>query len=652
MSSSSSSHRGWLSIGGIVLAFVLFGAVNILSNTTLSTARLDLTADRLFTLSSGTKAVLAKIAEPITLRYYFSDRLGREIPSYGVYGTRIREMLQEYAAAAKGKIKLEIVDPRPFSDDEDRAVAYGLQGVPVSQGGDLVYFGLAGSNTADKEELIPFFQPERERFLEYDLTKLVHNLSVTKKPAVGLLTALPLQGDFRQRPPQPWAIYTQLTQFFDLRPIERDVAAIPEDIGVLMLVHPQNLPDKTLYAVDQFVLRGGRALVFVDPHAEGEMGRPGMAAQTGLTGSNLKKLFDAWGLEMIDGKVAGDRLAARRVNAGTETRVRAVDYLAWLQIRDDASFNRNDILTAETGLIQMASAGVLKPKDGAGTTVTPLISTSAQSTQIDADAVKMQPDPVKILAEFKPDNTPYILAARITGKVKSAFPDGPPAEPAKDGEEKKEEPKPAAPAVQTEGRLTESKVPLNVIVVADTDLLEDRFWAQVQEFFGQQLVIPIAANGDFVVNAVDNLLGSDELISLRSRGMSARPFVAVQEIQRDAELRFRAKERELQEKLRDTEKKLSELQSQGQPGGEAGRTILSREQQEAIEKFRADMIAIRRELRDVQYELRRDIEGLEMLLKFINIGLIPILVAIAAVIVGVVRSRRRASTRRLTPAMS
>jgi ABC-type uncharacterized transport system involved in gliding motility auxiliary subunit len=646
-SSPATSHRGWLSIGGIVLAFILFGAVNILSNTTLSTARLDLTSDKLFTLSPGTKAVLAKIGEPITLRYYFSDRLGREIPSYGVYATRIREMLQEYAAASKGKLKLEVVDPRPFSDDEDRAVAYGLQGVPVSQGGDLVYFGLAGSNTADKEEVIPFFQPERERFLEYDLTKLVHNLSIAKKPAVGLLTALPLQGDFRQRPPQPWAIHTQLTQFFDLRPIERDVAAIPADIGVLMLVHPQNLPEKTLYAIDQFVLRGGRVLVFVDPHAEGEMGRPGMAAQTGLTGSNLKKLFDAWGIEMVEGKVAGDRAAARRVNAGTETRVRAVDYLAWLQIRDDASFNRSDILTAETGLIQMASAGVLKPKEGAGTTVTPLVQTSPQSTQIDVDAVKMQPDPVKILAEFKPDNQPYILAARVTGKVKTAFPDGPPPEPAKEGEEKKDTP--PAPAAE---RLTESKVPLNVIVIADTDLLEDRFWAQVQEFFGQQIVIPIAANGDFVVNAVDNLLGSDELISLRSRGMSARPFVAVQEIQRDAELRFRAKERELQEKLRDTEKKLSELQGQGQPTGEGGRTILSREQQEAIEKFRADMIAIRRELRDVQYELRRDIEGLEMMLKFVNIGLIPILVGIAAIAVGVVRSRRRASVRRARPAVA
>ncbi|MBM3538801.1 MAG: ABC transporter [Alphaproteobacteria bacterium] len=645
---ASPSRRNLLSLGGIVLALIVFVAINVVANRTLSTTRLDLTADRLFTLSAGTKSVLAKIEEPLTLRFYFSDRLGREIPSYAVYATRIREMLQEYQTASRGKIKLEVIDPRPFSDEEDRAVGFGLQGVPVNQGGDLVYFGLAATNTADKEEVIAFFQPERERFLEYDLTKIVYNLTITKKPSVGLLTMLPVTGDMRQRPPEPWAIHSQLNQFFDLKMIERDAAAIPAEIGVLIVAHPQNLPEKTLYAIDQFVLRGGRALVFVDPHAEGEMTRPGMAAQTGLTASNLKPLFDAWGIEMVEGKVAGDRLAARRVNAGTDTRVRAVDYLAWLSLRDDGHFNRSDVLTAETGVLQLASAGVLKAKEGATTTLTPLVRTSPQSTQIEVDAVKTQPDPVKILAEFKPDNQPYILAARVAGPVKSAFPDGPPPEPKKEGEEAPANP--AAAATPPAEALKESKVPANLIVVADTDLLEDRFWAQVQEFFGQRMIIPAASNGDFVVNAVDNLLGSDDLISLRTRGMSARPFLTVQELQRDAELKFRAKERELTEKLRDTEKKLSELQSQSQPQGEAGRAIVSREQQEAIEKFRADMLGIRRELRDVQHELRRDIEALDMTLKFVNIGLVPILVGIAAIIVGVVRVRRRAPARRAVAA--
>jgi len=650
--STATLHRGVLSAGGIFLVFVLFVAVNIVSSRLFTFAQIDLTADKLYTLSPGTKSVLSKIGEPITLRFYFSDALGREIPTYATYATRIRELLRQYRAAANGKIKLEMIDPKPFSDDEDRAVAFGLQGVPVSQGGDLVYFGLAGSNTADKDEIIAFFQPDRERFLEYDITKLIYNLTVTKKPAVGLLSTLPMQGEFSGmgRPSQPWAVYTQMSQFFDLRTIDREVASIPDDIKVLVLVHPQNLPDKTLYAIDQFVLRGGHALVFVDPNAEGQMLRPGMAQQTGLTSSSLKPLFGAWGVDMVQGKVAGDRLAARRVNAGDQSRVRAVDYVAWLTLRP-SNFNTSDILTSDLSVIQMASAGILKAKDGATTKFEPLIQTSPQSEEIDVDAVKMAPDPVKLLAEFKPSNERYTLAARISGPAKTAFPDGPPPEKKEDDKDKASgttPPATPAAAAPPAERLTEAKQPINVIVIADTDMLEDRFWAQTQDFFGQTVVIPTASNGDFVVNATDNLLGSDDLIGLRTRGQSARPFTLVQDIQRDAELQFREKERQLTDQLKDTEKKLTDLQGQG--GGAAeqgGKVILSKEQQEAIDQFRVQVVQIRRQLRDVQHELRRNIEDLGLVLKFVNIWLIPILVGIAAIVVGVLRVRRRAPARRL-----
>ncbi len=650
-STQDASHRGLLSAGGIFLVFVLFVAINIVSSRTLDTAQLDLTADKLYTLSPGTKSVLAKIGEPITLRFYFSDALGREIPSYAVYANRIRELLRQYRSAANGKIKLEMIDPAPFSDDEDRAVAFGLQGVPVSQGGDLVYFGLAGSNSSDKDEIIPFFQPDRDRFLEYDLTKLVYNLTVTKKPSVGLLSTLPMQGAFTGmgQPSQPWVLYTQMSQFFDLKTIDQDAATIPDDVKALVIVHPQNLPQKTLYAIDQFVLRGGHALVFVDPNAEGQLLRPGPAQQTGFTASDLKPLLDAWGIEMVPGKVAGDRLAARRVNAGTETRVRAVDYLAWLSLKP-SNFNRSDVLTADLNSIQMASAGILEAKPGATTKIEPLIQTSEQSEEIDVDKVKMQPDPAALLAQFKSGNKQLILAARLSGPVKTAFPDGPPPEPKKDDKDKPTDaassassPAPATPA----DSLKESKGAINVIVVADTDMLEDRFWAQTQDFFGQQIVLPTASNGDFVVNAIDNLLGSDELISLRTRGQSARPFTLIDNIQRNAELQFREKERQLTDQLKETQKKLSDLQGQGSAGAEqGGHVILSKDQQEAIDKFRAQVVSIRRQLRDVQHDLRRNIEDLQILLKFVNIWLIPILVGIAAIIVGVIRLRRRAPSRR------
>jgi ABC-type uncharacterized transport system involved in gliding motility auxiliary subunit len=430
-----------------------------------------------------------------------------------------------------------------------------------------------------------------------------------------------------------------MQQFFDVRQIDRDSLEIPADIGVLVLVHPRDLPEKAQYAIDQFVMRGGHVLVFVDPHAEGEMGRPGMAAQTGMTGSNMPKLFGAWGIEMVDGKFAGDRGAARRVNAGTESRIRAVDYIAWLALRE-ASFNRSDILTSETSIIQMASAGILKPKEGATTTFTPLIQTSEQSAAVDVDSIKMMPDPVALLADFKPEGQRLTLAARINGPVKTAFPDGPPPETKPEGQDQKPADAKPAEAKPLPPQIKESREPANIIVIADTDMLEDRFWAQVQDFFGQRVAVPIAGNGDFVVNAIDNLLGSNALISLRSRGQSARPFTLVQDLQRDAELRFRAKEKDLTQKLKDTEKKLSEMQSQSQDQS-GGRGMVSKQQQETIDQFRSDLLATRKELRGVQQNLRSDIQTLEIWTKFINIALIPILVGIAAIIVGVARTRRR-----------
>jgi ABC-type uncharacterized transport system involved in gliding motility auxiliary subunit len=640
MAVSNTIRRSSLALGGLVLALVLFFAANILVDRRVNGWRADLTKDRLFTLSGGTRSVIAKIDEPITIRFYLSERLLREIPSYGVFAARVREMLEEYRAAANGKIRLHVIDPKPFSDDEDRAVAMGLQGVPVNQAGELVYFGIAGANSADKEEVIAFLQPERERFLEHDLTKLVFNLATPKKKAIGLLTTLPLQGQFMgpRVPPQPWAIHEQLNQFFDVQRVERDAATIPENIGVLVVVHPRDLPETTQYAIDQFVLRGGRVLLFVDPHAEGEMGRPGPAAQTGQTSSNVPKLLAAWGLEMVEGKIAGDRQAARRVNAGGGQRVQAVDYLAWITLREGA-FDRSDVVTAETQVLNFGTAGILKKIDGATTTVTPLVQTSAASQAIDVEPLKMMPDPVGLLTQFKPSGERYMIVARVRGAAKSAFPDGAPKAEAKEGEEKKDDKKDAAPAAH----LAASKDPINIVVVADTDLLEDRFWAQTQEFFGQRMIVPIANNGDFVINLIDNLSGSDDLISLRSRGQSARPFTVVQQIQREAELRFRSTEKELQDKLKATEQKLQELQKQ-ESGQGASRVLMTAQQQQTIDQFRSEMVQTRRQLRDVQFELRRDIETLESWVRWLNIGAIPVLIAIFALGLGWWRaSRRRAA---------
>lgn len=656
------SRRG-VAVAVLVLIVLIVASANIVAARFL-TSRLDLTAEHLYTLSQGTRNTLAKIDEPITLRFYYSTRLGDEVPSYGVYAQRVRELLDQYVAAAQGKIRLEVYNPQAFSDVEDRAVAFGLKGVPLDAQGEQVYFGLAATNSTDDQQVIAFFAPERERFLEYDLTKLVHSLAVPKKTVVGLMTTLPLEGDMtammRGRPSEPMAVIEQLQQLDRVKPLASDIDTIPADIDVLMLVHPQNLPDKTLFAIDQFVLKGGKALVFVDPLSELQASHPSQLNPPGSpTSSNLERLFKSWGFEVPSKTVAGDRRNAQRVGVPVPGRgTRPLDYIAWLNLQA-ANLNRDDMITADLSHIMMASSGIIEPLDGAKTTIEPLITTSLDSTKIPAEKLIGLPDVAGLLTQFKSDNKRYILAAHVTGMVDTAFPDGPPKppEPAKpeaaakpdttDPPESEAAAKKAAETAPAPAKSAEppaadwlkaSAQPINVVVVADSDMLDDRFWMQTQDFFGQRVAVPTANNGDFVANAVEVLAGGNDLVGLRSRGTSARPFQVVDRIERDAQERYSAEERALQQKLKDTQAKLADLTGKDQANAP---TTLSPEQTKTIEEFRADMLQTRRQLRDVQSALRSDIGRLKAALEFLDIALIPIIVAAVAVILGVVRLKRR-----------
>ncbi len=641
-------NRSLIAIVALVCAAVLFIGINVIADKTLRSARVDLTQQRLFTLSDGSRKTLAKIDEPITVRFYYSKRLGNEIPTYALYAQRVREMLEEYASLSGGKLRLEVLDPIPYSAIEDRAVAFGLQGVPIDQGGEQVYFGVAATNSTDDQQVIPFFQPERERFLEYDLTKLIHSLAFPKKTVVGLVSALPVEGDMmaamQGRPMQPFAVIEQLRQLYEVRTIGSDLDKISPDIDVLMLIHPQNLSDKTQYAIDQFVLNGGRALVFVDPNSEIQQSRPSQFNPPGSpAGSSLDKLFAAWGVEMVPNMVAADRIAARKVNAGSAGRVQAVDYVAWLNLRS-ANFNKDDYITADLSQINMATSGILQPHEGAKTKFEPLIQTSPQAMKIPAEKFQGPiPDVAGLLSQFKSEDHHLTLAARVTGDVQTAFPDGPPKPPeSKDAkpEAQKDDAAPATePAKQEPAKdpqVMQSKQPINVVVVADTDLLDDRLWVQSSDFFGQRVVIPIANNSDFVANAVEALAGGNDLITLRSRGTSARPFEVVQNIQREADSRYSAKQHELQDKLKATEAKIKDLKSD-----KAGNVQLTSEQTATLDSFRGEMLQTRQQLRDVQLALNQEIDRLKARLQFINIALIPILVGIIAVFVGLMRLHRR-----------
>lgn len=629
------ASRRAVAIAALVCIAILLICVNILAGRFL-TGRLDLTAERLYTLSPGTLHTLARIDEPITLRFYYSSRLGDTAPAYGVYAQRVREELDQYVAAAHGKLRLEVYNPQPFSNAEDQAVAFGLQGVPLNRQGEQVYFGLAGTNSTDDRQTIAFFSPQREKFLEYDLTKLVHSLAFPKKPEVGLMTALPLQGDMmammQGQPSRPMAVIDQLGQLDTVKPLSPDLDAIPADVDVLMVAHPQHLSDKALFAIDQFVLKGGKLLVFVDPHSELQASHPSRFNPPGSpTASNLPRLFKSWGFEVVPDTVAGDRGDAQRVRVPVPGRGAAVlDYVAWLDLHA-GNLNRQDMITADLSHLTMASAGIIEPLAGAKTKLEPLVTTSPDSMKIPAEKLTGMPDVAGLLANFKPSGKRYILAARVSGPAASAFPDGPPSPSAKPGEAK-----PAAPA--SAKWLKQSKGPINIVVVADTDMLNDALWVQSQDFFGQHVVVPLADNGDFVANAIDVLSGGEDLIGLRSRGTAARPFELVDRLRHEAELRYSAQEQTLQAKLKDLEGKLAGLTGKNEP---AAATALSPEQAKAIEGFRTDMLQTRRQLRGVQAALRGNIAEVKAWLEFVDIALIPIIVAVFAIALATVRIRRR-----------
>jgi|HubBroStandDraft_1064217.scaffolds.fasta_scaffold00037_6 ABC-type uncharacterized transport system involved in gliding motility auxiliary subunit len=620
---------------GLVLTAILFISVNSLAGRLFGGAHVDLTDQQLFTLSPGTKAVLAKIDEPLTFKLYYSKRLGVVSPGYAVFAERVQEVLREYAARANGKIELKVLDPVAFSDVEDQATAAGLQGVPIDENGEQVYFGLVGTNSTDDQEVIPFFQSDREKFLELDLTKLVQSLAFPKRKVIGLSTALSLDGDvmaqMQGRPSHAQVIMDQLRQTFDIHTLSPNFDKIPDDIDVLMLVQPEKPQPKTEYAIDQWVLGGGHALVFVDPDSEFQTTHPSMLTPPGSpNAADLDPLLKAWGVELAKDKVVGDRLAARRVNAGT-SRGQAVDYLAWMTLGED-DINHDDPVTDKLGQINVATAGALIPIAGAKTTIEPLLQTSVQSELIDVERVKQSPpDVLGILRDFKPSGTRYIIAARISGPADTAFPDGPPA--ALDAQGKPVgEPDPAAKAAQ----LTTAKTPINVIVVADSDLLDDRFWVQIQDFFGQRVATPQAGNADFVANAADSLAGTGDLIGLRSRGSAVRPFTLVEDEQRAAQDKYQAQEKSLQDTLKQTQAKLDEIN-----GKDTDPDKLTPDQAQAVEQFRTTIIQTRQQLRQVQLALREAIDRLKLELVALDVGAVPLLVAIAALVAGLLRLRRR-----------
>ena len=631
-------NRRTYAIGALVLAIVIFFALNIAVDTTFTTARIDLTQNGQFTLAQGTRNVIAKLTEPVTLKFYFSKKIAADYAQTNAYSSRVRDLLREYVALGHGNIIVQEIDPEPYTPEEDEASASGLTPAPTDSG-EQVFFGLVGTNRIDGREVVPYFAPDRESYLEYDLTSLLYRLSTPKKHQVGIVSSLPLDTGpggpqaAMQGQSQPFAIYQELMQSYDTQILDAGFKRIPASVDVLMVVHPTSLTPTQLYAIDQFVLRGGHALIFVDPNSELSQAGQGMDPQAGAPSSDLPKLFAAWGIAYNPEKIVGDRSLAQRVQVSADPR--GASYPIWLHLTA-ANFAGTDTVTSNLQSVNLASAGALSPKPGARTTFASLMTSSDQASLLDAAEVRFNPRPQDLMSIINPTGVHYTIAARVTGPVGTAFPAGPPPDmtsvPAGTPP-----PPPFPPAIK------ESREPINVIVVADSDIFDDRFWVHEQSLFGKTVAAPFADNAAFVLNAIENLTGSSDLISLRTRATSDRPFTVVRDLQAHAQAQFQQEAETLQARLTDTEQRLHDIEQGGTTNGRASKSaLLTPDQQAAIVRFKRLLEDTRTQLRDVQHNLRKDIDDLGNLLAFVNIALVPLVVAGFALVIVALRRRRRA----------
>ncbi|MGI9421660.1 MAG: GldG family protein [Hyphomicrobiaceae bacterium] len=650
----SRSTMAWLAValGAIVLL-----SVNVISANLFRTANADLTESGLYSLSDSTSRVLSNISEPIDVRIYFTAKLGDAAPLYKRYFERVRALFDQYAGMSGNKLRVSYIEPAPFSDAEDRAVAAGLRGVQLNSEGDQGFFGLVATNSTDQEEVVQFFSPDRERYLEYDMTKLVHKLAAPKKLVVGIMTGIPIMGSkpnpmaMMGRPPQQqmpkWVVVSQIEDFFEVTTVDQNVEEIPKEVDVLMLVQPSDLTAEAAYAVDQFALKGGRILAFVDPVAD--IGRMmNRAAGGGTLNKELAKLLKAWGVKIDPEKTAGDLAIARRVQTGGNRPV-VTEFISWLSVKGPL-INNDDVVADGAKVINLASSGFITQEEKATTKLQPLLRTTKNAMEVaSSKLLGYQPDPVGLLRDYKPGSKPLVLAARVQGPITTAYPDGRPQPKADPGKGKDGQANTAkADAAQTDTTKADTKKAdadqtksgkLNAIVIADSDILYDEFWVQVREMLGQRISLPIAHNAIFVVNALENLSGGEALSGLRGRGVDDRPFDLVDDIRRDAEHRFRQKEQTLVSRLSGLQDKLSKVEKRSEDGG----IILSDDDKAEIDKFRGEMVATRKELRDVKHAMRADIDQLEGFLKFINIAGVPLLFGFGGIAVAAFRRRKIAA---------
>lgn len=568
-------------------------------------ARLDLTEQKLYTLSDGTRSVLQTLEQPLQLTLYFSRSAATDLIPLRAYAQRVEELLAEYELAANGKLQVQVIDPVPYSDEEDQATAFGLQAVPVSGGLEQLYFGVVVQRAGDSNGAFavqPFLQPGREAFLEYELTQLIYQIQQKRAPVIGLLSGLDVLGGFDMRTGQPnpaWMALEQLQNNYEVRSLTASTDVISEEIDILLLIQPPELTEETLYGIDQFALNGGRVMVFIDPLAETSPAGGMMGMNDPASASSLTRLLSQWGVGWNPDEVVLDAQQALVVNQGPGRP--PMRHLGILGVSSEFMASA-DVITAQLDTVNLSSSGHLTLLDGRTTQIEPWLLSSEDAMLTDPKKLEIGADLMLLQREFVPAGETYVFAAHLMGTATTAFAEG-------INGKKRENHRDRTDA-------------LAVSVIADTDILSDRLWVQVQDFFGRRMASPWADNGDLLINLADHLSGSAELMSLRARGQYSRPFERVSELRMQAEQRFLLSEQRLQQQLEETEQQLAELQEQR---SDDGTLTLSPEQQAALTQFQRQKLEIRRELRSVQHELNKDIEQLGTWLKVLNIFVLPVL---------------------------
>ncbi len=621
--------RSYSLTAAILLVVALLVLVNLVSSQIFKHTRLDLTSEKLYTLSKGTGNILDKLEDNLRFKLYVTEEPINNLPGVKIYLTRIKEIIEEYVNRSGGRISLKVIDVKPDTEEEEIAQKYGLQQVPL-QNNEMLYMGMVISDESGNDEVIKFFNPDREKFLEYDISKAVVNVSNPERKVVGILSSLPVTGKSPRHGDRglfggndesgPWALVTQLKQLYRVIPVDNNASEIDGKVDILMLIHPKELSPETRLAVDQYLLGGGRIIAFLDPYCEADNPLPNRQdPYAGLRydrGSKADDLLASWGLAMNSEELAADLNLAVNVRAQS---LRLQPYPIYMNLKA-GNVNNREIMAAGIENMIFASAGILTLKEPVDDLeITPVVQTTSEAGII-KKAPFMQPD--SVMRSFVKGKEKLSLAYRISGKFKTAFPDG-----LKSGDK------------ILRPDLTESAEPSSVVVFSDVDFITNRFSAEVVNFLGQRIVQLANDNLNLAFNAVEAMAGSQDLIAVRSRGSFEKPFTKIDEMEKEAQEKWRAKENELQEKVQDLERKLNSLQSRR--SDEFRGQVLTAEQMSEIEKFKAERLSYQKKLREVRKNLREDVESLERSLKFINIWLMPLLIAITAIVFHLTRRKRR-----------